>query len=113
MRSESDIRTKMQAYNTLICFAVLFVSRKSIDKELIVSTLKHGLQQKFDDELGRHKFSFMRQILYHRTEKKKNWTCLNGAHKIYTPMCRASWFIGRKVVVTLVQCEFFLFLAQI
>ena len=69
--SESDIRKKKQAYNTLICLAVLFVSRKSIDKELIISTLKHGLQQKLDDELGRHKFSFMHQILYHRTERRK------------------------------------------
>ena len=46
----------------------LIILRKSINKELIISTLKFGLQHKLDNH---EKLLFMHKIIYHCSEREK------------------------------------------
>jgi hypothetical protein len=106
MRSESDIRTKNAGlqHSHMLCGSLRF---EEIHRQ---GTYRFNSEAWPSAEAWRwartaQVFLYASDSLPSYWEKKKNWTCLNGAHKIYTPMCRASSFIGREVVVTLVQCS--------
>ena len=65
----------IKTYNSFKCCTVFLITRKTINKELVITTFQHCILEKLNCDLSRNNLSFFDHVLNHGSADEKR-TCV-------------------------------------